>query len=144
MKTTELKKLIREEIRKVVNEISTDRLYLNPIKKLPAGMFKKLMPKTAATTQDAKARIESYVGKPMFTHVQYFEIQPKGNTPNRPTYRLLQHQYYSPYKGTKVNVTAVTVIDITEGEQKLGQVYVDTKVFLEEVPVVFNVLKRAS
>ena len=142
MKTSEFRKLIREEIRKVVNEISTDRLHLNPIKELPAGMFKKLMPKTAATTEDAKARIESYVGKPMFTHVQYFEVQPNGNTPNRPTYRLLQHQYY--YKGTEVNVTAVTVIDITEGEQRLGQVYVDTKVFLEEVPVVFNVLKRAS
>jgi hypothetical protein len=142
MKQSELRQLIREEIRKVVNEISTDRLHLNPIKELPAGMFKKLMPKTAATTQDAKARIESYVGKPMYTHVQYFEVQPKGNTPDKPTYRLLQHQYY--YTGIKVNVTAVTVIDITEEERILGKVYVDTKVFLEEVPVVFNILKRTS
>lgn len=122
------------------------------------GVFEKLMPKTAKTTKQAEARIKSFEGGTMFTHVQYFEVQPNGNTPDRPKYRIHQQQYWlnepnlrmmGKNPAEKVNVTRLTIYDTTPvqvgaKETNLGQVYVDTDVFLEECKVVFEILKRQS
>ena len=119
--------------------------------KIDPTMFAKLMPKSARTSKEAEARIKLYNGSTMFEHVQYFEVTPNGNMPNKPIYRLHQSQYYNNdynapanLKGESVNVTFLTVFDITNGEVELGVCYVDTKVFLAEYKVIFQLLKSQS
>lgn len=121
--------------------------------KIDPALFAKLMPKTAKTSKETEARIKLYNGSTMFVHSQYFEVTPNGNMPNKPIYRLLQKQYYNNdynapanLKGKKVNVTFLTVIDITDGGRgvDVGVCYVDTEVFLQEYQVVFQLLKRQS
>ena len=89
----------------------------------------------------------------MFVHSQYFEVTPNGNMPNKPIYQLHQSQYYNNdynapanLKGESVNVTFLTVIDITDGGKgvDVGVCYVDTKVFLEEYKVLFQLIKKVS
>ena len=119
--------------------------------KIDPALFAKLMPKSAKTSKEAEARIKLYNGSTMFVHSQYFEVTPNGNMPNKPKYQLHQQQYYNNdynapanLKGESVNVTFLTVFDITNGEVELGVCYVDTKVFLAEYKVVFQLLKSQS
>ncbi len=151
-------KTVREAAGKSLKEYSSNRFAVETLKPMQPGTFENLMPKTAKTTKQAMARIKSFKGGTMFTHIQYFEVQPKGNTPNRPIYRIHQQQYWlnepnlrmmGKDPAEKVNVTRLTIYDITPvqvgaAETNLGQVYVDTKVFLEECDVVFNILKTES
>jgi len=116
--------------------------------------FKSLMPKTAATTEEASKRIESYAGNTMFAHYQYFEVKPNGNKPDRPTYQIHQAQYWlNEYQMKRqgrdpkesVDVTFLTIFDITDGQNiRLGQVYVDTNVFLDEYKRAFELIKAQS
>ncbi len=123
---------------------------------LDPKFFAKLMPRTAKTTDEAMERIWMFERGTMFVHVQYFEVKPNGNKPDRPTYRLHQNQYWlssaydnqiknlglDPKQG--VNTTLLTVIDITDGQDKnLGSIWVDTKEFLDECNRVFEMLKKA-
>ena len=121
--------------------------------KIDPAFFAKLMPKSAKTSKEAEARIKLYNGSTMFVHSQYFEVTPNGNMPNKPIYQLHQQQYYNNdynapanLKGESVNVTFLTVIDITDGGKgvDVGVCYVDTKVFLAEYKVVFQLLKSQS
>lgn len=119
--------------------------------KIDPAFFAKLMPKSAKTSKEAEARIKLYNGSTMFVHSQYFEVTPNGNMPNKPKYQLHQQQYYNNdynapanLKGESVNVTFLTVFDITNGEVELGVCYVDTKVFLAEYKVIFQLLKSQS
>ena len=110
---------------------------------LDEKFFAKLMPKTAKTTDESMERIWDFEGGTMFVHVQYFEVKPNGNAVDRPTYRLHQQQYW--LTGKEVNTTLLTVIDITDGQNKsLGSIWVDTKVFLDEYKRVFEVVKTQS
>ena len=122
----------------------------NPFKAIVPGsgrpaidpaFFAKLMPKSARTSKEAYARIQQWNGKSLSVHSQYFEVTPNGNMPNRPIYQLHQQQY-----GGGSNVTFLTIIDVTDkGKDKdVGGCYVDTKVFLQEYKVVFQLLKRQS
>ena len=122
----------------------------NPFKAIVPGsgrpeidpaFFAKLMPKSARTSKEAYARIQQWNGKSLSVHSQYFEVTPNGNMPNRPIYQLHQQQY-----GGGSNVTFLTIIDVTDkGKDKdVGVCYVDTKVFLQEYKVVFQLLKRQS
>lgn len=125
----------------------TDRAFapriLDRANSLDEKFFAKLMPKTAKTTDESMERIWDFEGGTMFVHVQYFEVKPNGNAKDRPTYRLHQQQYW--LTGKEVNTTLLTVIDITDGQNKsLGMIWVDTKVFLDEYKRVFEVLKTAS
>jgi hypothetical protein len=107
---------------------------------LDKKFFAKLMPKTAKTTDEALKRIQGFAGGTMFVHVQYFVVKPNGNSVDRPTYRLHQKQYW--LRGSDVNVTLLTVIDITDGkEERVGMIYVDTDVLLKEYKQVFEVIK---
>ena len=142
----------------IINEYSTDNF--NPIEiprkeELNSTFFKKLMPRTSKTIKDATKRIESWAGGTMFTHVQYFEVRPNGNAEDRPTYRIHNEQYWlndtqlgwAGRSGEKVNVTKISVYDISEGEGNeifFGKAYVDTDVYLKEHKVVFEELKRRS
>ena len=161
MKLRELKQIIKEEIQSVLRQKSALKEFTDnnfqaptPTPPLPPAILAKLLPKTSKTVKAAEARIKSFNNGTMFEHVQYFEVQPHGNMPNRPKYRLGQSQYWlneaqlrmrGKDPSQKVNVTLVTVRDITDGrDNKLGAVYVDTDVFLKGVPVVFNVLQRQS
>tara|TARA_R110000868_G_scaffold768_2_gene5605 strand:- start:3917 stop:5065 length:1149 start_codon:yes stop_codon:yes gene_type:complete len=121
--------------------------------KIDPAFFAKLMPKSAKTSKEAEARIKLYNGSTMFVHSQYFEVTPNGNMPNKPIYQLHQQQYYNNdynapanLKGESVNVTFLTVIDITDGGKgvDVGVCYVDTKVFLAEYKVIFQLLKSQS
>ena len=121
--------------------------------KIDPAFFAKLMPKSAKTSKEAEARIKLYNGSTMFVHSQYFEVTPNGNMPNKPIYQLHQSQYYNNdynapanLKGESVNVTFLTVIDITDGGKgvDVGVCYVDTKVFLEEYKVLFQLIKKVS
>ena len=125
----------------------------NPFKAIVPGsgrpaidpaFFAKLMPKSARTSKEAYARIQQWNGKSLSVHSQYFEVTPNGNMPNRPIYQLHQQQY-----GGGSNVTFLTIIDVTDGgrgksEKDVGVCYVDTKVFLQEYKVVFQLLKSQS
>ena len=142
----------------ILNEYSTDNF--NPIEipkkeELNSTFFKKLMPRTSKTIKDATKRIESWAGGTMFTHVQYFEVRPNGNAEDRPTYRIHNEQHWlndtqlgwAGRSGEKVNVTKISVYDISEGEGNeifFGKAYVDTDVYLKEHRVVFEELKRRS
>lgn len=121
--------------------------------KIDPAFFAKLMPKSAKTSKEAEARIKLYNGSTMFVHSQYFEVTPNGNMPNKPIYQLHQSQYYNNdynapanLKGESVNVTFLTIIDITDGGKgvDVGVCYVDTKVFLEEYKMLFQLIKKVS
>jgi hypothetical protein len=125
---------------------------------IDAKFFKKLMPRTSATAEEAMERIWHFEDSTMFVHYQYHIVMPNGNKPDRPTYRLHQSQYWltgaydnqiknlglDPNVG--VNTTLVTIFDITDpaNEVNLGKTWVDTKVFLDEMNRVFEVSRRES
>ena len=127
---------------------------LNKSNTLDEKLFKKLMPKTATTTDEAMEWIWDFEGETMFVHYQYFEVKPNGNAVDRPTYRIHNSQYWlNDYqlalqgkRGEEVNVTKLSFYDITEDNKgkSLGQIYVYTKVFLDELKRVFEVTKSAS
>jgi hypothetical protein len=143
----------------IVNEYDTRNFAAaTPDKKLISGAkkwLKKYMPRTEKTTEEATKRIESFNGGTMFTHVQYHEVKPYGNAPDRPEFRLSQSQEWlndaqlawMNRRGEEVNATLLTIYDITNGDdqkEKIGQIYVDTKAFLDEMNRVFEIRKRAS
>jgi hypothetical protein len=133
---------------------------------LDEKFFKKLMPRTANTTDEAMERIWMFEGGTMFEHYQYHVVKPNGNKPDRPTYRIHQVQCWlnDGYKqqiqnlgldpNAGVNVTLLTIFELKKGEDIntsqgdawawVGQIYVDTKAFLDELNVVFEVIKRAQ
>ena len=84
MKITELQKLIREEVRKIVNEstINGFRPILDRTNQIDERIFKKLLPKTEKTSKEAMKRILTFEGNTMFTHSQYHIVKPNGNGGN--------------------------------------------------------------
>lgn len=121
---------------------------------LDETFFKKLMPLTAKTTDTAMEWIWDFEGETMFVHFQYFEVKPHGNIIDTPKYRIHNAQYWlnetqlalQGRRGEEVNVTKLTFTDITDPkkEKSLGSIWVDTKVYLDEQPRVFEVTKSAS
>lgn len=123
-----------------------------------AKLFKKLMPRTSSTTEEAMERIWHFEDLTMFVHYQYHIVKPNGNKINRPTYRLHQSQYWltgaydnqiknlglDPKEG--VNTTLITIFDITDpaNEVNLGKAWVATREFLDELNRVFEVSRRES
>lgn len=118
-------------------------------------LFKKLMPRTSGTTEEAMERIWDFEGNTMFAHYQYFIVKPNGNKPDRPTYRIHNSQYWlndtqmrmqgrDPKES--VNVTFLTFYDVTDkdNEKMIGGTWVDTKVYLDEQQRVFEILNRQS
>ena len=115
--------------------------------------LKKYMTRTAKTIDEATKRIESFAGGTMFTHVQYHEVMPNGNMPNRPKFRLHQSQEWlndaqltwMNRKGESVNATLLTIYDITnDTDTKIGRIYVATDAFLDELGRTFQIIKTAS
>jgi hypothetical protein len=100
------------------------------------------MPKTAKTESEAAERLETYVGGMMFMHVGYFIVKSKND--DSITYLLHQNQYW--LRDSEVNVTLLSIDDYTDpnNRTKLGEIYVDTKVFLNECEEVFKIEKRSS
>jgi len=157
MKITELQKLIREEVRKIVNESTINQFkpILDRTNQIDERIFKKLMPRTEKTSKEAMKRILTFEGNTMFAHYQYHIVKPNGNKPDRPTYRLHDIQYWLNDAQMKmqgrdpkesVNVTLVTVYDITDPmkERNLGKIYVDTDSYLDELKRGFELIKRVS
>jgi hypothetical protein len=117
-------------------------------------LFKKLMPRTSGTTDEAMERIWDFEGNTMFVHYQYFIVKPHGNKPDRPTYRIHNSQYWlndtqlkwQGREGQSVNTTFLTFYDVTDkdNEKMIGGVWVDTKVYLDEQPRVFEILNKQS
>ena len=141
-----------------LNESSINRFQptvLDRTNELDLRIFKKLMPRTEKTSEEAMERIWSFEGNTMFAHYQYHIVKPNGNKPDRPTYRLHDSQYWLNDTQMKmqgrdpkerVNVTLVTVYDITDPmkEQNLGKIYVDTDAYLDELKKVFELIKQQS
>ena len=141
-----------------LNESSINRFQptvLDRTNELDLRIFKKLMPRTEKTSEEAMERIWSFEGNTMFAHYQYHIVKPNGNKPDRPTYRLHDSQYWLNDTQMKmlgrdpkerVNVTLVTVYDITDPmkEQNLGKIYVDTDAYLDELKRVFELIKQQS
>ena len=129
---------------------------LNTIKEntIDTNLFKKLMYKTALTMPDASDRIKEFQGGEMFVHYQYHDVKPNGNSDDRKTYRIHQSQYWLSdarlsslgKPGEEVNITLITIKDITNSinVMDLGTAYVDTKVFLNELKVAFETIKKIS
>lgn len=141
----------------VLNETTINRFdpdELDPENQIDPEFFASLMPRTSKTSKLAERRIFSFYGSTMFVHYQYFIVRPNGNSPDRPTYRIHNSQYWlNDYqlmmqgrKDEKVNVTLLTITDISdrENEKYLGKVYVDTDVYLQEQRVVFEQLDKRS
>jgi hypothetical protein len=119
--------------------------------------LKKYMTRTARTTDEATKRIKSFAGGTMFTHVQYHVVKPNGNKPDRPTFRLHQSQEWlndANLQGREeVNATLLLIFELKKGEdintsqgdawERIGQIYVDTKAFLDELNIVFETIKRS-
>lgn len=119
--------------------------------------LKKYMLRTARTTDEATERIQGFAGGVMFTHVQYHVVKPNGNKPDRPTFRLHQSQEWlndANLRGREeVNATLLSIYQLKDGEEwnssqgdayeKVGQIYVDTKAFLNELSVVFETIKKS-
>lgn len=149
-------KLLKES--QSLNEVSSNNFNPPKITSLEYAeteeFLEQLMPRTAQTTNEAMGRISDFEGGTMFIHYQYFNVKPHGNSPDRPTYRLHNSQYWlNDYqlimqgkKGQNVNVTLLSITDITDpnNEEDLGSIFVDTKVYLEEQPRVFEILNRQS
>lgn len=140
---------------RLLSEVTSNNFTPPAIDELEAEEFlEQLMPRTAQTTDEALERISDFEGGTMFIHYQYFDVKPHGNSPDRPTYRLHNSQYWlNDYqlimqgkKGQNVNVTLLSITDITDpnNEEDLGSTFVDTKVYLEEQPRVFEILNRRS
>jgi hypothetical protein len=156
---------------KALNEVSTDSF--NPPKirgneKLNMTFFKKLMPRTAKTVKEATDRIMTWAGGTMFTHFQYMDVKPNGNSPDRPQYRIHNSQYWlnetqlgwAGRPGEKVNVTLLSIDDWSQVDPsldprrdyreidkqvvKLGQAFVDTTVYLAEHRIIFEELNHQS
>jgi len=155
MKKIDLRSLIREEIRKTLNEYTVNNFSLKPDgygKTMSLALFKKLMPKTAQTVKEATERLRSFEGGRMFAHSQVFYAKPNGNKPDRPLLYFGQSQYY--LTGENVNVTFLLVKDITEAGldwtnnrskvKDLGWIYVDTNVFLNEIKTSYELIKQGS
>jgi len=141
----------------VLNEMTINRFdpkELDVENEIDPAFFASLMPKTAATVDEAERRVFSFYGSTMFVHYQYFDVRPNGNSPDRPTYRIHNSQYWlNDYqlmmqgrKGEKVNVTLLSITDISDRDKEnhLGMVYVDTDVYLQEQKVVFETLNHKS
>lgn len=139
-----------------LNEITISQFnpkQLSRKERIDTKFFMKLMPKTAKTSMDAERHINSFNGT-MFAHYQYFDVKPNGNSPDRPTYRIMNEQYWlndtqlkwQGRPGDSVDVTLLTISDITDPENRipLGSVYVHTDTYLDEQNVVFEVLDRKS
>ncbi len=141
---------------KLLKEVTSDNFTPPTVKKLEAEEFlEQLMPKTAQTVEEAEERIWDFEGGIMFIHYQYFDVKPHGNSPDRPTYRLHNSQYWlndtqlrlqrrDPNKG--VNTTLLSITDITDpdNEEDLGSIYVNTDTYLAEQRVVFEIINKQS
>ena len=161
MENFNLKKFLSEGVLLKENEILNEVTYnnftppvLDVLDQVDEDFLKKLMPRTAQTTDEAMERIWDFEGGTMFVHFQYFDVKPHGNSPDRPTYRMHNSQYWlNDYqlamqgkKGQDVNVTLLHLKDITDpqNEEDLGAIFVDTKVYLDELKRVFEILKKQS
>ena len=154
-----------EFVNESINEATLNRFQPDVLDKkneIDHKVFAKLMPRTADTSDSATSHIFTFEGNTMFVHYQYHIVKPNGNKPDRPTYRLSQSQYWlndtqlgwQGRKDEKVNVTFLTVYKLKEGARpetsqgddyiRLGSVYVDTDVFLDEMKRTFEILDRQS
>jgi hypothetical protein len=140
----------------VVNEttINTFRMtVLGPKDRINEKVFAKMMPRTAKTCDEAEEWMSTWEGNTMFVHYQYHIVKPHGNKPDRPKYRIHQSQYWlndtqlkwQGKVGEKVNVTCVTMYDITDpdNEKRLGSTYVFTDAFLDELNRVWEVIRKS-
>jgi hypothetical protein len=139
-----------------LNESTYDRFTPDKLDKkdqIDPKLFAKIMPKTAKTSAEAEKHIFTFAGNKMFVHYQSFDVKPHGNAPDRPTYRIHNMQYWLNDTQLKlqgrtesVNVTLLKIRDITDptNEKILGSAYVDTKVYLDEQPKIFEILDKRS
>jgi hypothetical protein len=158
MDNFDLKKYLAEGriYKETLNEVTDDNFTPRGVDKLEAEEFlEQLMPRTSQTTEEAEERIWDFEGGRMFIHYQYFDVKPHGNSPDRPTYRLHNSQYYLNETqlrlqrrdpNERVNVTLLSITDITDpnNEEDLGSAYVNTDVYLAEQRVVFEILNKQS
>ena len=156
MKKSQLQSIIREEIRKTIKEYTSNNFTVGKPqgygKPIDPALFAKIMPKTAQTATEALERLKTFEGGQMFVHSQVHYVKPNGNRPDRPLFYFGQSQYWLNNKD--VNVTFLLVKDITEAGldwtnnrdkvKDLGWIYVDTKVFLNELKVAFEIVKKSS
>jgi hypothetical protein len=156
-----MKDQIIDRVLEIINESSVNESTINYFKptvldkksSLEPKLFKKLIPRTSMTTDEAMERIWDFEGGTMFVHYQYFVVKPNGNKPNRPTYRIHNSQYWlndtqlkwQGREGQSVNTTLLTFYDVTDkdNEKMIGAVWVDTKVYLDEQKRVFEIIKEA-
>jgi hypothetical protein len=159
---TGMKDQIIDRVLEIINESAINESTLNNFKptvldkknSVDPKLFKKLMPRTSGTSEEAMERIWDFEGGTMFVHYQYFVVKPNGNKPDRPTYRIHNSQYWlndaqlkwQGKSGQSVNTTLLTIYDVTDpnNEKNLGAVWVDTKVYLDEQTRVFEILNRQS
>lgn len=122
--------------------------------KISPALLKKIMPKTAATMEEAEDQLSKFEGGPMFRHSQTFFVSPKrgeslavapgSDTKGKLTYYLGQGQFW--LRKEDVNVTFLLIKDVTDpsNEKKMGWALVDTDVFLKECEQLFDIVKKRS
>lgn len=119
--------------------------------------LKKYMIRTAKTTEEATKRIQNFAGGPMFNYSLYHVVRPNGNKPDRPVFLLMQSQNWlndANLQGREeVNATLLSIHQLKEGENafntrhdswdKIGQIYVDSKAFLNELSIAFEIIEKS-
>ena len=157
MKKYELQRIIKEEVRRILKEYSTNSFNLDATtkgygKEINMSLLSKILPKSAQTSKESEERLKTFEGGTMFVHSQVYYVKPNGNRPDRPLFYFGQSQYW--LKDKDVNVTMLLIYDITEAGldwhnnmskvKKLGWAFVDTNVFLKEMKTSYEIIKKAS
>jgi hypothetical protein len=156
MKKSELRSLIREEIKKVLNKVSEATLNnFTPSQRMASlpRPFAELLPTTAKTIKLATKDINAYEGQTVDMYSQYFQVRPKSDETK--LYYFGQSQYYTPSQPS-LAVTELSIRDLSqvpEGESwtmhkdkviELGKAYVNTDVFLKECKALYDIVKQGS
>jgi len=158
MKKSELQQIIKEEIQHILKEYSSynsfkvssvTKGYENPIN---PSLLSKILPMSAKTRIDAEERLRTFEGGQMYVYNQVHYVKPNSNRPDRPLFYFGQSQYY--LRNDNVNVTKISIMDVTEAGlnwtnnkskvKNLGWAFVDTDVFLKEMKISYEIIKKVS
>ena len=146
MKRSDLKRIIKEEVQKVLKEYTDNnfsgRKELSDIARRKPDMFgqqifDELFPMGAKSESAAIRALKNYdmisQRSPMFVHVQYHYFEDKEGTP----YFVHEQQYYNSNfqdaRNPRVTVLTLEKNPNSENEEEIGQMLVKTEDYIKDL-----------
>jgi len=146
MKRSDLKRIIKEEVQKVLKEYTnmnfSGRKELSDIARRKPDMFgqrifDELFPMGAKSESAAIRALKNYdmisQRSPMFVHVQYHYFEDKEGTP----YFVHEQQYYNSNfqdaRNPRVTVLTLEKNPNSENEEEIGQMLVKTEDYIKDL-----------